>query len=209
MNIILIPIILISFQISHAQESLVGTFYGGWARNHGDYVWIKDFGKEAHFFAVGDVNGDGYEDAIIASRGKFEVALSESYTNPAGREVRHFGEKATWAGRFGAGKGNYVNVGKYMVGDLNGDLKTDIAMFSENTGTWEFAISQRNSFKSIPVKISDFGGPGSIAFFEDVNGDKMDDAVLFEAGTWKVMINNGNSFEAPEIFITDFGSETS
>ena len=61
-RIILLLLVFSSF-CSFAQENLIGTFYGGWARNKGDYIWIKDLGKDAPFFAVGDVNGDGFEDA--------------------------------------------------------------------------------------------------------------------------------------------------
>jgi len=191
---------------SSSQESLVGTFYGGWARNKGDYVWIRDFGKEAQFHALGDVNGDGYEDAISARKGKWEVALSETYTNPAGREVRHFGKKVTWAGRFIAGPGNSMKNGIYMVGDLNGDSKTDIAIFEEKTGNWEFAISKRNAFETIDVAISGFGTHGNQPFLKDVNGDSRSDAIIYDAGTWKVCLNKGNSFDVPRTFISGFGS---
>lgn len=66
-------------------------------------------GIEAQFLAVGDVNGDGCEDAITTNLGKLEVALLETYTNLAGREVRHFGKKAAAISRNQIIKSSSVN----------------------------------------------------------------------------------------------------
>ena len=207
-KIILLLLVFSSF-FSFAQESLIGTFYGGWARNKGDYIWIKDLGKDAPFFAVGDVNGDGFEDAITANLGKVEVAVSETYTNLAGREVRHFGEKATWAGRFGVGKGNSINKGYYLLGDINVDSKTDIATFDEKEGKWEFALSKRGAFEAVFSTIESFGTLGNQPHLKDVNGDKLGDAVIFDSGNWKVRLNNGNGFDAERTFVAGFGSKSS
>jgi len=204
-KIILLIFVFSSF-CTFSQENLIGTFYGGWSRNKGDYIWTKDLGKDALYYAVGDVNGDGYEDAISASLGKVVVALSETYTNPAGKEVRHFGKKATWADRFGVGRGNSVNNGHYLLGDINGDSRTDIATFDEKNGKWQFALSGNGAFESTNITIDDFGTVGNQPHLKDVNGDKKADAIIFDSGTWKVRLNNGSVFDKERTYIKGFGT---
>jgi len=198
-KIILLLFFFSSF-CSFSQESLIGTFYGGWARNKGDYIWIKDHGQEAQLVAVGDVNGDGFEDAITVTSGTWNVALSESYTDYSGKIVRHFGKISTFLEDFGTDADNF------LVGDINGDSKSDIAIFTQSTGKWEFAISTGTSFDSTSITITNFGSSGSHPFLSDVNGDKKVDAVTYDAETWKVAINTGIGFESPQIFAENPGT---
>lgn len=197
---ILIVQFLLFSTLVEAQSNLVGTFYGGWGRQKGDYIWTKDLGQNAQKITVADVNGDGYEDAISILNGTIEVALSSTYTNLAGKEMRHFSQKSIWINGLAS---DYDNA---FAGDLNGDGLSDIAGFKEQTGTWEFAISDAAKFTLSTITAAGFGTGSSHQFFADVNNDDKDDLIAFTAGIWHVCINNGNGFDSPTAFVSNFGN---
>ena len=183
-----------------AQSNLVGTFYGGWARQKGDYIWTNELGQNAQKITVADVDGDGFEDAISIINGTIEVALSSTYTNLAGKEMRHFSQKSIWINGLAT---NYDNA---FAGDLNGDGLSDIAGFKEQTGYWEFSISNGTKFTLSTITAAGFGTGSSHQFFADVNNDAKDDLIAFTGGIWHVCINNGNGFNSPTVFVSNFGN---
>ena len=198
-QILIVQFLLLSTLVE-AQSNLVGTFYGGWARQKGDYIWTKELGQNAQKITVADVNGDGFEDAISILNGTIEVALSSTYTNLAGKEVRHFSQKEIWI------SGLDTNYDYVFAGDLNGDGLSDIAGFKEQTGNWEFAISDGTKFTLSAITAAGFGTGSSHQFFADVNNDTKDDLIAFTAGIWHVCINNGNGFNNPTAFVSNFGN---
>jgi hypothetical protein len=183
-------------------SALVGTFYGGWARNRGNYIWTRDHGQGAELVTVGDVNGDGYEDAITATNGVWEVSLSESYVDLARREIRHFGTKSTWLTGFGS------DADRLMVGDLDGDQKSDLAAFDASNGSWSFATSNGHSFIDSTVAVP-ASSSSSHQFWADVTGNGWHDAVTFAGGVWRVRINHGRAFGDESTWINSFGSAAS
>lgn len=188
--------------ILEAQENLVGTFYGGWARNRGNYIWTKDHGQGAQLIATADVNSDGYDDAVAAKGGVWTVAMNISYKDQADKSRRKFDDKLEWLSGFGNGYDDF------FVGDLDADGKSDIAVFKASTGTWEFALSDGSKFVKSALEISGFGQSSTHRFLADVNADGKSDAIAFQDGTWSVCINNGVSFAAPATFISGFGDAT-
>ncbi len=195
--------VLLFVEPTVSQESLVGTFYGGWPRNKGNYIWAGDLGQGARLITVGDVDGDGFEDAIISTDGVWEVALSESYTDLSGKNIRHFGKKKTWLQGFGAESDNL------LVGDLNGNSLADLAVFCGFTGNWAFAYSDGNSFVKTQTEIKGFGIGSSHQFLADVNGDGLADAIAYTSGRWEVAINNRKGFDRPLVFADGFGDDGS
>lgn len=192
-------VVVIAWQNSFAQENLVGTFYGGWARNKGNYIWAKDHGQNAQMITVGDVDGDGYEDAVTVKDGVWEVALSYEYQDQAQKERRKFDTKRTWISEFGNGFSNF------LIGDINGDGKDDIATCDANIGYWEFAISNGASFTKMAIVVTGLGAGSSAQFLNDVNGDGMADMVAVVAGDWYVRMSNGSGFDETITFVNDFG----
>lgn len=197
-HFLIVQFLLLSTLVE-AQSNLVGTFYGGWGRQKGDYIWTKGVGQNAQKITVADVNGDGFEDAISITNGIVEVALSSTYTNLAGKEMRHFSQKEIWI------SGLATDYNNAFAGDLNGDGLSDIAGFKEQTGTWEFVISDGAKFTSSTISAAGFGTGSSHQFFGDVNNDAKDDLIAFTSGIWHVRINNGNGFDSPTAFVSNFG----
>ncbi len=200
LSIVILLAVLSDIRLGYSQDGLIGTFYGGWSRNKGNYIWTKDLGQGAQFVGAGDVNGDGFEDAVVATNGQWEIALSEAYVDLAGKTVRHFGIKETWISDFGSDADNF------LLGDLNGNAKTDIAIFYQTSGNWEFAASDGTAFLKSAISIQGFGSKSSHQFLADVNGDGLADAITYAEGTWKVSANNGSGFDTPQVFITGFGN---
>ncbi len=201
-HILIVQFLLFS-SIVEAQSNLVGTFYGGWARQKGDYIWTNELGQNAQKIGVADVDGDGFEDAISFINGNIEVALSSTYSNLAGKEIRHFAQKSTWF------NGLDTNYDVVFTGDLDGDGLFDVAGFKESTGVWEFVISNGTQFNQSSISAAGFGTGSSHQFFADVNGDNKDDLVAYTSGIWHVRINNGSGFDSPTAFVSNFGTDGS
>jgi hypothetical protein len=195
---------------SYAQETgLVGTFYGGWGRNKGNYIWTSGLGENADFIRMADVDGDGYEDAVTISKGSWEVALSKEEENFAGNIFRKFGEHQEWINSFGE------NASNVFLADINNDQKADaIAFYAEKNsrqGIWEIAISSGHSFQNVSEVIDGFGTESEDQFFADVDGNGYPDAIIFEAsdGSWHVRTNDGSEYSSESSFAVGIGDADS
>jgi len=198
--LVILSVLLLNTVSINCQESLVGTFYGGWARNDGDYIWTRDLGSGAQMVNAGDVNGDGFDDAISVTYGRWEIALSESYVDLSGQTVRHFGDTRTWNRGFGS------NSATFLLGDINGDQKSDVCAVDVYAGNWTFAVSNGSNFERTDISIRGFGESSSHHFLADINADRQADAIAFKEGTWQVCVNNGDGFDAAVSFISGFGT---
>lgn len=137
---------------------------------------------------VGDVNGDGKEDIITFTRGTATdvyIALSD------GNKFNGRGVK--WHDRF------CVGTEIPLVGDFNGDGKSDIVTFTRGSSADVYvALSNGSSFQGTGVKWHDKFCVGTeIPLVGDFNGDGKDDIATFTRGSNAdvyVALSNGRSF---------------
>jgi hypothetical protein len=109
--------------------SISGTWLTGWA-----------VVSSAYNLMVGDVNGDGKDDLIAkeATTGTWYVALSTGSGFTAA--------SSTWLTGWASNSSAY----NLMVGDYNGDGKTDLLAKEITTGTWYVALSDGTKFIAQP-----------------------------------------------------------
>ncbi|MFC5405165.1 FG-GAP-like repeat-containing protein [Cohnella soli] len=160
--------------------------------------WISGFGAGSQDQLLADVNGDGKPDAVAyfnsdvngdSQAGDWYVALSNGGNFQAG---------TLW--KSGAG----YNATRRMLGDVNGDGKSDIVAFfaAVSGGTWSAALSDGSSFGAFNVWRTNFGGASSNQFVADTNKDGKADAIVFSSdGNWFNALSTGTSF-APEAYWT-------
>lgn len=141
--------------------------------------WISGFGVGSTNQFLADVNGDNRADAVAytASVGNWDVAIS--CTSSFG-----CGGVSTWMRGHGVGSINQ------LVGDINGDNKSDAVVVLQN-GSWHAATSNLagNHFDTPGNWFSGGHGVGSTSqFVADVDGDSRADAIVYNntSGEWWV-----------------------
>jgi hypothetical protein len=165
-------------------------------------MWLKcDFIYDAHQDhidpnPVRDVNNDGKADLIGFNGNVVSVALSNGSA---------FGDWQTWTTTFPS---DWDATTARVAGDVNGDFKVDAIGFahdgiyvSTSTGT------QFNNATRWTTQFSDAWGahqPGDVFTIIDVNGDKKQDAVLFNANGVYVALSTGTGFGTAKLWSTDF-----
>jgi hypothetical protein len=104
-----------------------------------------------------------------------------------------FGPVAVWARNLGVGSDTQ------LLGDMNGDGKTDMLVYYNRDGGWYVALSDGNRFTDFKIWASGFGQAGTGQYLADVNGDGKADAVLWQpgSGTWYVRLSTGTGFAGP------------
>lgn len=156
--------------------------------------WRTGFGSSSNNQFIGDISGDGKEDAVIftSSTGTWAVGISNG---------NGFGASSTWITGFGTGSNNQ------FLADVNGDGKKDAIAFINSSGTWDVALSNGSGFSTSTQWKTGFGTSSSRQLFADVNGDGKEDAVTFISGTgvWTVALSNGSSFGTATQWISGFG----
>ena len=128
--------------------------------------------------AVGDLNGDGKPDLVVANRGSNTVSVL------LGNGQRHL-RAAT---NFAAGTAPY----SVAVGDLNGDGKPDLVVANYGSNTVSVLLGTGNGTFAAATNFAVGTAPYSVAV-ADVNGDGKPDLVVADGGSndVSVLLNNG------------------
>lgn len=179
----------------YAAGTDVGIWYATWYAKTPtvNTDWISGFGASSLNQFVGDVNGDGKDDAITYnSGGVWNVALSNS---------NGFNAPAQWTSNHGIGSD------KQFLADVNGDGKKDAIVYFGNSGNWYIALSNGSSFDTYTLWITGHGVGSNNQLLGDVNGDGKADAVVYfgSTGTWYTAVSNGNGFNSYTQWITGHG----
>lgn len=167
-------------------------------------VWSTDFGNAGDRWFTGDANGDGKDDLILArqhdpTQVQWYVTLSNG---------SRFGQNKSWKSDFG-------NAGDVLlVGDFNGDGKTDVSAGRQLTPTqvrWYVALSTGSSFGNYQIWDEDFGNAGDSWYIGDFNGDGRTDLAVRRQQSvtqirWYVEISLGNQFGGGTVWTEDFGN---
>jgi hypothetical protein len=148
---------------------------------------------------IGDVNGDGRADLIVldTNRGQWQVALSDGEQLRPAPGDRNF----LWLENF-AVDADWVP----LVGDFNGDGKTDAAAYNRATGEFRVALSTGAHFEELLVPSGDGSAKVPHSWLKgwvkgadwtvaagDFNGDGLADLVAWNSrtGDWKVALSDG------------------
>lgn len=165
-------------------------------------MWLKcDFIYDTHQDhgdpnPVRDVNNDGKADLIGFWLNEVSVALSNGTS---------FGAWQTWTTTF---PNDWDNTTARVAGDVNGDFKVDVIGFAHD-GVY-VATSTGTSFNNATrwtTQFSDAWGahqPGDVYTIIDVNGDKKQDIVFFNANGVYVALSTGTGFGTATRWSTDF-----
>ncbi|MBM7568476.1 discoidin domain-containing protein [Paenibacillus sacheonensis] len=179
-----------------AAKPTVGMWYSTWYAKKPSVAptWSTGFGAGSTNQLLGDVNGDGKDDAIVfdGATGKWSAALSNG---------NGFGAPTVWATGHGTGSTNQ------FLADENGDGKLDAVAFDGATGAWKVALSNGNGFGASSSWITGHGVGSGNQFMADVNGDGRSDSVVYFAsnGTWYAALSTGSAFSAYSQWIAGHG----
>jgi len=169
-----------------------GIWYSTWYSNEGTLIWLSDDILGSTSQMLGDVNGDGKDDAITFKNGNWYVAVSNG---------NGFSQTQKWISGYGD------NSSSQMVGDVDGDGKADAISFKN--GDWYVAISKGNGFSQTQKWISGHGDSSSSQMLGDVDGDGKADAISFKNGDWYVAISKGNGFSQSQKWISGHSDSSS
>jgi len=178
----------------------VGMWYSSWwsKRAPVPLTWINGFGVGSSNQLLGDVNGDGMDDAVVvvASTGAWYVALS------SGSGFTYTGSQ--WGPAIGAGST------KQFLADVNGDGKQDAVAFTLSSGNWTVALSTGTGFGTPSIWIYGHGQGSTNQLVADATGDGKADAVAFwkSTGQWYVAGSTGSGFGYPSQWITGHGQNS-
>ncbi|NEB15859.1 N-acetylmuramoyl-L-alanine amidase [Streptomyces coelicoflavus] len=164
-------------------------------------VWHDHFAPGSEVPAVGDVNGDGYDDIVTFTHdadAKVYVALSNGTDG--------FHTATVWHDFF-APNGEFP-----ALGDIDGDGDDDLITFTQGTTADVYAAlsNGKDAFGTGQLVHDHFAPAGELPRVGDVNGDKKDDILAFTQGTESdvyVALSDGNKY-GPGVRWNDFFSPT-
>lgn len=182
-------------QLSTNIQKQTGIWYSTWYANKGAYHWITGHGIGSSSQMLGDVDGDGKDDAIVyfAQTGEWYASLSNG---------NGFNGFTRWIGGHGIGSS------KQMLADVNGDRKDDAVVYFARTGEWYVSLSNGKGFNGFRRWTGGHGIGSNNQILADVNGDGRADAVVYfaQTGEWYVSLSNGNGFNRFTRWSRGYGS---
>ena len=95
-----------------------------------------------------------------------------------------------------------------LVGDVNGDARTDLVKFDPQNGSWTVSLATASALAPGSSWLSGFGGSASAPLVGDWNGDGKTDIATFSSGTWQFATSTGTGFQTGAISGLSFGSGT-
>lgn len=140
---------------------------------------------------IADVTGDGAADAVTYYPSDGNWWFAPAVKNGGSPQFNGFGmyqrltPSASFPGGFGKAVAGVTQIP--LMGDLNGDGKSDAVIQNGNNGAWYAARSNGTEFVGIDNWHTHAFGQGSTTrFVTDVNNDQRADAIAYTApgGTW-------------------------
>lgn len=106
----------------------------------GNFIWLKPWAQGDEWVPlIGDFNGDGRDDIVVwnPTSGEWQVAFSEGDRfNPG-----PIGGQPVWLNNWGIGR-----EWSPLIGDFDGDGKSDILVVNRLLGDWQVALNKDNKF---------------------------------------------------------------
>jgi V8-like Glu-specific endopeptidase len=134
-------------------------------------VWHDSFAPQGQLPLSGDFNGDGRADTVAFTRGNTGDVWVSLSTGTG------FGPATQWHGDFG-----FLSE-LPAVGDVNGDGKDDIVVFTRGSSGFVYvALSTGSTFKASEKWHGFFAPNAELPAVGDVNGDGKDDIITFHRG---------------------------
>ncbi|HLM62104.1 MAG TPA: VCBS repeat-containing protein, partial [Pyrinomonadaceae bacterium] len=133
------------------------------------------FGTTGDVPVSGDWDGDGKADLAVYRDGSLTGGQSYFYYRPSSQPSVNFRQIA-WG----------TTGDKPLIGDFDGDLRLDAAVFRPSTATWHILRSSNNQVSSFV-----FGLPTDIPVPADYDGDGVTNIAVFRPsnGTWYTSTN--------------------
>lgn len=175
---------------------------GGGEHAFDDYKLSQKFNtSEYKNQQFADVDGDGFPDFIGFKNDGLHVSFGDRLGN-------YSAPKKVFGGMV---SGYWEEKSIKVIGDVNGDGKSDIVGFNKD-GTY-VALSQGRTFSKETLWINDYSHSTNweikkhIRQLADVNGDGMQDIVGFGNSGVYVSLSTGSTFSKSEKWINDYGYE--
>lgn len=165
-------------------------------------LWVSSHGVPTSgvttYPLLGDVNGDGKQDAVSMAQNTWRVALSNGSA---------FSAPSNWITIVNSQLPANGTAAK--IGDVNGDGKADAVGEVESAGNWYVALSSGSSFSQPPAwATTGFGAPSGgvtpTTMVADTNNDGKADAIAATGSSWKVATSYGTAFNPPAQWSKNF-----
>ena len=211
----LLMMAVVPFASAITQDDIIlyrgaGSWYGeqSGAAGFGDGTVVDasltGFGLAGATAMVGDINGDGVDDVVVAQNnaGGYQWVAAHSTTDGSGNVVM---SSATTSinNNFGTVDGNAGN----RLADINGDGIKDIVTVNPDY-TWHTMLSTTAGISTGAYQNKQFGLAGDHVLSGDFNGDGMSDMGLWRAGTTYVNLSDGGVLGAGAVATGGIGDSS-
>ncbi|MCP4873086.1 MAG: VCBS repeat-containing protein [Proteobacteria bacterium] len=150
-------------------KSNAGTSFDGWSAWQANSIYA---GRAVEDYAVGDFDGDGRDDVLLADGGDWHIRFSGITAAPSmsvgiGASV----PMPVWQ----LARTTSVSRDRLLVGDIDGDGDDDLVRFASSSSRWYLHLSngtRSGTFTGLAPSVSGNGG-----LIGDVDGDGRDEVV--------------------------------